>query len=78
MSNEFRSPRLTPVPVKTFCERNPGFTPGAVRWHVFNSARNGLDAAGAVRRIGKRVYLIEERFIDWIDRSGNPAKRGAA
>ena len=58
---------LTPHPVKNFCERNPGFTQGAVRWDIFNAAKNGLDAAGAIRRKGTRVYVIEERYLAWID-----------
>ena len=77
MSTE-RNPRLTPVPVKTFCERNPGFTVGAVRWHVFNAHRNGLEAMGAVRRIGRRVYVVEERFLDWVDRGAKAAPKAAA
>jgi hypothetical protein len=66
---------LTPLPVKKFVERNPGFTEGGVRWDIFNSAKNGLDAAGAIRRKGTRVYVIEERYIAWID--SNPSTNAA-
>jgi hypothetical protein len=61
---------LTPLPVLKFVERNPGFTEPAVRWHIFNSHKNGLDAFGAIRRIGRRVYVIEERFLAWVDNGG--------
>jgi len=52
------------VTVAQFCERNPAFTEGAVRWHVFNAKQNGLEAAGAVVRIGRKVLLDEEPFIE--------------
>jgi hypothetical protein len=41
-----------------------GPSPGAVRWWVFNEHNNGLAAADAVVRIGRRVYLDEDRFDD--------------
>jgi hypothetical protein len=50
--------------VQQFCERNPAFTEGAVRWHIFNAENNGLEAAGAIVRIGRRVYLDAEKFIN--------------
>jgi hypothetical protein len=31
------------------------------------SAANGLDAAKALVRIGRRVYIDRDRFEDWVD-----------
>lgn len=61
--------------VQQFVERNPAFTEGAVRWHVFNAKSNGLDAAGAIVRIGRRVYLDPDKFIDVLT---GAQQRGAA
>ena len=47
--------------------KNGPFTLGQVRWWVFNEHNNGLAAADAVVRIGRRVYLDEDRFDDWIE-----------
>ena len=43
------------------------FTEGQLRWFVFQAATNGLAAADAVVRVGRRVYLDDDRFDDWID-----------
>ena len=45
---------------------NP-FTEPMVRWHVFNAATNGLIDAGAVVRIGRRVFIDPAAFDRWID-----------
>lgn len=51
--------------VQKFAERGP-FTEAQLRWMIFNATSNGLAAAGAVVRIGRRVYLDADRFGDWI------------
>lgn len=42
------------------------FTPGQLRWWIFNSATNGLDSAGAIVRVGRRVYIDADRFDAWL------------
>lgn len=42
------------------------FTEPQLRWWIFGAEQNGMDKAGAVVRIGRRVYLDEEGFDRWI------------
>ncbi len=51
--------------VQKFAERGP-FTEAQLRWMIFNASTNGLAAAGAIVRIGRRVYLDAARFEAWI------------
>lgn len=50
-----------------FAKLHPGLTESSVRWHVFNATSNGLEKAGAIRRVGRRVYIVVERYQAWID-----------
>lgn len=43
------------------------FTEASLRWFVFRAHENGLAASGAVRRIGRRVYIDTASFDRWID-----------
>lgn len=43
------------------------FSEGQLRWWIFMAASNGLEAANAVVRIGRRVYIDIDRFNDWIE-----------
>lgn len=51
--------------LRQLAERNPAFTEGALRWHVFNSKRNGLDSA--IVRVGRRVLIDEQAFSHWLE-----------
>lgn len=44
-----------------------GFTPGQVRWWIFNAKQNGLSKLGVIIRIGRRVYIDTDAFDRWID-----------
>lgn len=52
--------------VAQFAGDNP-FTEAQVRWWIFQREQNGLAKAGAVVRIGRRVYLDADAFERWID-----------
>ncbi len=43
------------------------FTEAQLRWWVFTEHNNGLASAGAVVRIGRRVYIDVDAFERWID-----------
>lgn len=43
------------------------FSEGQLRWWIFTSASNGLDAVNAVIRVGRRVYIDLDRFDEWIE-----------
>ena len=51
--------------IHQLAERNPAFTEGALRWHVFNSKQNGLDRA--IVRVGRRVLIDECEFSRWLE-----------
>lgn len=52
------------------------FSEGQLRWWIFMAANNGLDAANAVVRIGRRVYIDIDRFNDCIEQQ-NASHSGA-
>ena len=43
------------------------FTEPQLRWFIFNAESNGLSKQGAIKRIGRRVYIDPEAFDRWID-----------
>jgi hypothetical protein len=51
--------------VPQFSEKNPAFPHGSLRWLLFNRQQNGLDRA--VVRIGRRIYIDEDKFFQWLD-----------
>lgn len=52
--------------VSAFADGSP-FTEAQVRWWIFNEANNGMADLGVIVRIGKRVYVDDDRFDKWID-----------
>lgn len=52
--------------VAQFSARGP-FTQNQLRWWIFQSSTNGLDAAGAILRVQRRVYIDVDRFDKWIE-----------
>ena len=62
--------------VPNFAAGGP-FTEGQVRWYVFQSESNGLAAAGAIVRVGRRVYIDVDKCEAWIDRQNQPAQAAA-
>ena len=69
-------PRSVFRTVEQFAERNPAFTPAALRNLIFKAAPrqsskgeipgNGLIEAGAILRIGRKVLIDEDSFFDWV------------
>ena len=80
-------PRLLLVTVEQFSERNPAFTPPAVRNLIFKAESrqaskgeipgNGLLEVGAILRIGRKVLIDEDRFFDWVRRQNVPSQQAA-
>ncbi len=67
--------------VNAFCSEHPEFTPGQIRWLIFNAERNGLAEAGAIVRLPNArgritknapVFLDEDRFFARLDKLNNP------
>lgn len=58
--------------VQQFAADSP-FSESQVRWWIFQAEQNGLAKAGAIKRIGRRVYIDPDAFDRWID-----AQQGAS
>ena len=65
--------QITIHKVGQFAKTQPGLTEAALRWQIFNADKNGLDKAGAIRRVGRRVYIVGERYLAWFDAQGSGA-----
>ena len=57
--------------VNQLSEKHPFVSQGSLRYLIFNSKLNGLEAAGALVRLGRRVLIDEEKFFEWIDSKPN-------
>lgn len=47
---------------------HPSFSEGSLRWLLFNANRNGF--AACVRRVGRRVLIDEQAFVNWVNGNG--------
>lgn len=56
--------------VEQLCNEQDALTVGMVRALLFNRQTNGLQASGAVIRVGRRLLLERDRFLDWIIENG--------
>jgi|TARA_R100001369_G_scaffold22967_1_gene42098 hypothetical protein len=45
-------------------EEYPAFPEATVRWWIFNAERNGFREC--LLRVGGRVYIDRQAFIDWL------------
>ncbi len=64
--------------VDQFSKKHPAFPVGGLRWMLFHSTErkdskgrripsNGMEEAGVIVRVGRKVLLDEERFFAWLD-----------
>jgi len=51
--------------VNQFITDNNQFSLNQIRWLIRNRKHNGL--GGVLRKVGKRWYLNEDGFADWLD-----------
>ena len=52
--------------IKKFAEKHEGFTESGLRDDVSHAETNGLAECGAIVRKGRRVYIVEERYLQWL------------
>ena len=62
--------------VAAFAAAGP-FTQSQLRWWIFMAGENGLDACGAIIRVGRQVYIDTDKFDAWIDSQNQPARAAA-
>lgn len=55
--------------IKQMSELEPVFTEASLRHHIFHADKNGLNASGAISRIGKKVVIHVEKFMAWVENS---------
>ena len=53
--------------IKQFSELEPVFTQASLRHYIFNADKNGLNKAGAITRLCKKVVINVEKFMTWVD-----------
>lgn len=51
--------------VQQFAEKYPSFSVGMLRNLIHFEDTNGFSAV--IRRIGRRIFIIEEAFFEWLD-----------
>ena len=61
---ETKITRLYLRTVKQFCQENPAFSEGSMRWLLFNRESSGLDQA--VVKVGSRVLIDVDKFYLWL------------
>ena len=52
--------------VTRFAEKHDGNTEQSIRWAVFKADQNGLAESGAMFRKGRRVFIVEDRYLNWL------------
>lgn len=50
------------------------FSESQYRWWIFNAETNGMAAAKALVRIGRRIYIDEDGFERWLDAQNDKAR----
>ena len=63
---------MTLKTVQQFCQDNPAFPVGSVRNKIFNQDTNGFK--GAFYKIGRRVYVQEDKFYQAIEKLNQPTE----
>jgi hypothetical protein len=52
--------------VNQFCEKHTAFTRGGMRALIFNEHQNGINKAGAIVRLGRKLLIDETKFFNWV------------
>ena len=43
-------------------------TVGGIKWWLRNRNKNGLQESGALCKVGKRLFIYEPKFIEWLQK----------
>jgi len=65
---------ITLYTIRQFAQAQPAMSEASIRWQIFKAEENGLQKSGAIRRVGRRVYIVGERYIAWLDSQGASTK----
>ena len=58
--------------VRNLVRKHEGFSEAAIRWHIHNADRNGLDFA--LKRMGRAIFIDEELFLAWLESKQSKTK----
>ena len=53
--------------IPQFVDKHTFLTQGALRYQIFCREKNKLADSGAIVRIGKRVFIDEQKYFFWVD-----------
>ena len=53
------------VTIDQLTELFPAFAEKTVRWWIYNGKSNGFETC--VIRIGSRIYIDKEKFVQWVE-----------
>lgn len=48
-----------------FTEKHEAFSDAGLRWMLQNRNNNGMDLYEVVYKLGRAVYIDEDRFFEW-------------
>jgi len=65
----------TLLTIKQFAERQPGITESTIRQAIFYRG-NDLEKAGAIQRMGRKILVSEEKFLEFVAAGGLRQIRG--
>jgi len=55
------------TPIRVFAEQNPSIgSEASLRWQIFCADHNGLAESGAIVRRGRRIFIVEPRYLAWM------------
>ena len=65
--NQTRKPIVVPIimTIEQISETTPGLCPKSIRNFLTERKTNGLSSSCAVIKIGKRLWLDQEKFLAW-------------
>jgi len=63
--NERKVPNI--LTIKDFTTKHKFISESALRNKVFYASENGMNKFNVIKKLGKRVYISEYDFFQWLD-----------
>jgi hypothetical protein len=63
-NNQLKTRLLT---VNQFVAEHSFASNGGIRFLLFNSKNNGMEKAGVIKRLGRRIIIDENKFFAWVE-----------
>jgi hypothetical protein len=75
------TPPTTLATVRQFAEQQPALPEAGIRWAIFNAHENGLADSGAIIRVGRKVLIDPDLYLNWLrtnPRLSPPTPKGSS